>query len=131
MANFKQHATTGAVVGAGANLVWQLGKMYASTQPPNGFLEMVSRINFAELGLFAVIGAAAASLPDLLEPATSPNHRAIMHSVCCGGAVTYGAFGKHSEKWRPEDRMMARIAAVSYLSHLVLDSTTPKSLPFI
>lgn len=131
MPDFKKHATTGAVVGAGANLVWQLGKMYASTQPPAGFLEMVSRINLVEVGLFAVVGAAVASLPDILEPATSPNHRGIMHSLCCGGAVTYGAFGKHSEKWRPEDRITARIAALSYLSHLVLNSDTPMGIPVI
>jgi len=131
MPNFKEHATTGAVVGAGLNLAWQLRKLRNSTEPPTGFWDTINRINFLELAAFAVVGAAIASLPDIIEPARSPNHRAILHSVSFGGAVAYGAFGKHSKKWEPESRMTIRTAALSYLSHLALDCGTPMGIPFI
>jgi hypothetical protein len=45
--------------------------------------------------------------------------------------LTYGAFGKHSERWRDDDRHAIRVGALSYLSHLLLDAGTPKSLPFV
>ena len=131
MPNLKQHVAVGAAVGGGLNLAWQLHKLYDSSEPPNGLWEAVNRIDFFEVAAFAAVGVLCAALPDILEPATSPNHRALLHSVCCGGAVTYGAFGKHTGKWRPEDRMAVRIAALSYLSHLALDSGTPKGLPVV
>jgi len=131
MPNLKQHVSIGAIVGGGLNLAWQLHKLYDSPESPHGFWEVVNRLDFLELAAFAAIGVLCAALPDMLEPATNPNHRALLHSVCCGGAVTYGAFGTHTEKWRPEDRMTVRTAALSYLSHLALDSGTPKGLPVI
>ena len=41
MANFKQHVTAGAVVGAGLNLAWQIHKLSALDEPPVGFWETV------------------------------------------------------------------------------------------
>lgn len=123
--------TFSAVACGGANLAWQLYKINNSSQPPQGFWETVSRINFLELGFFTAGGAVIGALPDILEPATNPNHRDFFHSVVFGGAVLYGAFGKHSQKWHPNDRFAAASIALSYLSHLYLDSGTPKGLPLI
>jgi hypothetical protein len=131
MPNIKKHAVTGAAVGGGVNLAWQLINLFNSENPPKGFWETIDRIDFLKVAAFAGVGAAVACVPDLLEPADTPNHRALFHSVCCGGAVTYGAFGEHTEELHPDDRHAIRVMALSYLSHLVLDSGTPKSLPLL
>jgi hypothetical protein len=70
-----------------------------------------------------IIGGAAATfftnLPDILEPATSPNHRVFFH------------------KWETETesdkfwRSVGLLSASAYLIHLALDFTTRKSLPLI
>jgi hypothetical protein len=131
MPNAKKHAVAGAVVGGGLNLAWQLLNQLDSHDPPKDFWEALNRIDLLQVAAFAGAGAICASIPDLLEPANNPNHRAIFHSVCCGGAIMYGAFGKHTENLTPGDRHALRVAALSYLSHLWLDSDTPKSLPFL
>jgi len=131
MPNFKRHATVGAAVAGGANLIYQIVRLYASPQPPPNLWDALTKVKWGSVAVFAAAGAAIASVPDLLEPASHPNHRALFHSVCCGGALTYGAFGKHSERWRDEDRHAVRAGALAYLSHLLLDAGTPKSLPLI
>ena len=81
------------------------------------------------------LAALFASLPDLLEPATSPNHRQFFHSVAFAGMVCHGLYKVY--EWHPEEpferflRDIALIAGAAYLVHLVLDGFTPKSLPLI
>ena len=129
MPNFKKHVTVGAVVGGSANLAWQLYNIFYSSNRPKGFWETVQRIDFVELVLFTAGGAAVAALPDLIEPTSNPNHRAMFHSLTCAGAITYSGFGKHSDKMLPHTRHALQVAALSYLSHLLLDSSTPKGIP--
>ena len=129
MPDSKTHIPVGAAIGAGANLTWQLYNIFESPNPPNGFWETIERIDFLELVFFALGGAAVAALPDVIEPASNPNHRAMFHSLACAGAIGYGAFGKHTQKLSPESRHALQVAALSYLSHLLLDSGTPKGLP--
>jgi membrane-bound metal-dependent hydrolase YbcI (DUF457 family) len=131
MPNFTKHLTAGAAVGGGVNLLWQILKIYDSPTPPRDFWEALSLIDFGKVAAYAAVGAAVASIPDMLEPASHPNHRALFHSLTVGGAVTYGAFGKHSKAWSEEDRHVAHVAALSYLSHLFLDAHTPKGLPLV
>ena len=121
----------GAAVGGGINLAWQLSNIFDSPNPPKGFWETLERLDFFELALFTAGGATIATLPDILEPATNPNHRALFHSLACGGAVTYGAFGKHTKNLSPDAKHALRVAALSYLSHLLMDSNTPKGLPVV
>lgn len=121
----------GASVTGAANLGWQIYKLYQSPEPPKNLWEVICRIDWVELGVFAAEGAVVATLPDVLEPATSPNHRAFFHSLTTGGMVAYGALGKHTEQWRSDDRFAAAAAALSFLSHLYLDGMTPKGLPAI
>ncbi|MDQ8184257.1 metal-dependent hydrolase [Pelagicoccus sp. SDUM812002] len=81
--------------------------------------------------LYIGLGILGGSLPDLLEPATSPNHRGFFHSLAFGAAVMAFVYGEHSEEWDPELRKLARAFAKSYLSHLAADLTTPKGLPLL
>jgi len=131
MPNLKKHVAVAAGVGGGANLLWQLCKIFDSPNPPKDFWETLRRIDYFEMAAFAAIGGACGALPDIIEPADNPNHRALFHSLACAGVLTYGAFGKHTANLRSEDRHTLRIAALSYLSHLLLDSETPKGLPIV
>ena len=83
-------------------------------------------------------GAAAAlftNLPDLLEPATSPNHRAFFHSLAF--AALLGKCLHELNQWQPETdserfcKSVGILATSAYLIHLALDFTTTKSLPLI
>lgn len=131
MANFKKHVVVDAAVAGGANLIYQVVRLYASTRPPANFWDALTKVRWGRVAVFAAAGGAIAALPDLLEPAYHPNHRALFHSVCCGGALAYGAFGKHAERWRDDERHAVRAGALAYLSPLFLDAGTPKSLPLI
>jgi inner membrane protein len=86
-----------------------------------------------------VAGGIAASiftlLPDILEPATSPNHRQFFHSAVFATLLAGGLYKLH--KWEPEDsakkfwKALGMLAISGYLIHLALDATTTKSLPLI
>lgn len=85
------------------------------------------------------LGAAGASVftnfPDMLEPATSPNHRAFFHSVAFAGLLATALYKLN--QWQPEDdfdklcRGVGMVALSGYLVHLALDLTTARSLPLI
>jgi inner membrane protein len=74
-------------------------------------------------------------LPDLLEPATSPNHRQFFHSLVFAGLLAAGLYKLH--RWEPQDsvekvwKAVGMLAISGYLIHLALDATTAKSLPLI
>lgn len=83
-------------------------------------------------------GAAAAlftNLPDILEPATSPNHRSIFHSVAF--AAFLGTCLHQLTEWQPQTdsekilKAVGILAVSAYMIHLALDFTTAKSLPLI
>lgn len=80
-------------------------------------------------------GVAFAKLPDILEPATNPHHRQFFHSFVVLAAIGFGV--KKAYNWKPQDRSgefwraLALCAGIGYLSHLLLDGFTPRSLPLI
>lgn len=86
-----------------------------------------------------LLGSTAAAfftnLPDLLEPATSPNHRAFFHSVAF--AALLGMCVYELNQWQPHSgsekfwKSVGMLAASAYLIHLALDFTTAKSLPLV
>lgn len=86
-----------------------------------------------------ILGGAAAAmltnLPDLLEPATSPNHRSFFHSLAFAAGLVEGF--RQLNKWQPETdlekflRGIGMLAISAYLIHLALDFTTKKSLPLL
>lgn len=80
-------------------------------------------------------GYCFATLPDLIEPATSPHHRQFFHSLLFAGMLGYGLYKLYG--WEPETpgqkilRGVGLIAGGAYLVHLALDATTKRSLPLI
>lgn len=83
-------------------------------------------------------GAAAAllaCLPDLMQPATHPNHRQFFHSLVFAGVLVTG-FMKLRE-YKPSStgaallRRLGLIAMPAYLIHVAMDATTAKSLPVV
>lgn len=81
------------------------------------------------------LGAAFGTLPDILEPASHPNHRQFFHGLVFAGALGYTGYKLY--KWKPEEswqevmRMVGLIAIGAYLIHLAMDATTPKSIPVV
>jgi len=123
MSNFKVHSTIGVVSSIGVELL-QLMREEGSVS----FKVGLCRCLIAGAG-----GLIGASTPDLLEPATSYDHRSVFHSVCAGGAVVYGAYSTMSENKLINNQFASafiRGTAVGYGSHLVLDMTTSMGLPF-
>lgn len=86
-----------------------------------------------------VIGGTAAAfftnLPDILEPATSPNHRAFFHSLTFAAMLGVSLHKLHQWKTETEAERFLRsvglLAGSAYLIHLALDFTTRKSLPLV
>lgn len=83
------------------------------------------------------IGASTvfSKLPDWIEPATNPHHRQFFHSVSFLVVLGYGL--KKAYDWKPDDkggqllRFLTLSAGAGYISHLVLDGLTPRSLPLL
>lgn len=116
------------------------------------------------LGEFAatIVSAVMGSImPDVVEPARSPNHRGLLHSLLALAglaALAYKMIGelsgteqalsedlssRHSIGLPIQPEEQARLALIrllliaatalvaGYLLHLVMDSTTPKGLPLL
>ncbi|GAB6906280.1 Membrane-bound metal-dependent hydrolase [Desulfosarcina cetonica] len=84
------------------------------------------------IGMGAVVG----KLPDLLEPSLkNPHHRQFFHSLAVLVFVGYGT--KKVYDWQPQDtlesivRFLTLCAGAAYMSHLILDAMTFRSLPLI
>lgn len=75
------------------------------------------------------------NLPDILEPATTPNHRAFFHSIAFAGLIVGGLHKTY--QWQPESdlerffKALALLAGSAYLIHLAMDLTTKKGLPLL
>lgn len=119
MPNAKTHFIVGAVTGAVVNATLQL------TQ---GSLKRKETFDWGEFLVSAGTAGAAALLPDLIEPATTPNHRKFFHSVFMAGIVAYLMTGKHTKRLPRTTLLLLTVAGAGYLSHLAADATTPKCI---
>ena len=118
MANATGHMIAGGVTGA-AVLVYQRRKEDKQIEP-------------SELGLAIFTGVAFGLLPDLLEPATSPNHRALFHSLVFAGIIAWVLYQACSdENGRSDQKLLLKLIAAAYASHLLLDARTPMGLPIL
>jgi membrane-bound metal-dependent hydrolase YbcI (DUF457 family) len=89
--------------------------------------------------LLPLLGGAVASvltnLPDWLEPALHPNHRQFFHSILFATIVAKCMQAVH--QWQPKtesDKLLRGVLLVgggAYLTHLLLDFFTAKSLPLV
>ena len=120
--NARQHFAIGVGVGLVLNLLKQGVQMQ---------LDPTRKFKWLELAGYGAIGGTIALVPDMIEPASHPNHRAFFHSATCGGIAVYAPHGEHAQKWEPAARHLAQSVCWCYVSHLEADATTPKSLRFI
>ena len=85
--------------------------------------------------LAAALAAMAATLPDLIEPATNPHHRQFFHSLACAVLMGYGAYRlcqwEPQEDWQKMLRFCSLVVGGAYLVHLTMDACTPSSLPLV
>lgn len=89
-------------------------------------------INFGKSFCYSLIGGCVALLPDILEPATNPNHRDFCHSGTVGVSSVILINRVKNNSNLPTEQKEFFISMISaYDSHLVLDSQTPKGLPLI
>ncbi len=120
--NRKQHQVIGVTVGVGITL-WQ--HCIQLEHDPNAPFPV------GKLLTNMAVGYVGASIPDFLEPATSPNHRAFFHSVTAAAILGRVAFGSESEQLGEFERNLLRSLAWQYGVHLLADSTTPKGIPLL
>ncbi len=118
----KEHLIAGLVVGAVVNGIIQ-------------WLECLDdknkRFDWGEFLVCTAAGGAAALLPDILEPADSPNHRKFFHSITAAGLVVYSISGRHTNSYSALARKILIVLGMGYLSHLVADAGTPKSINLV
>lgn len=117
MANRAEHELIGMAVGAAVSLIRDEDTSTLAVNPATG----------------ATLGKYAARLPDILEPAFHPNHRAFFHSWSVLALVGFGTYKAY--QWQPEDtgakilKWALVIGGAAYASHLLRDAITPKGLP--
>jgi membrane-bound metal-dependent hydrolase YbcI (DUF457 family) len=118
----KDHLIAGLAVGAVVNGVIQ-------------WLECLddqnNRFDWGEFLVCTAAGGAAALLPDILEPANSPNHRKFFHSITAVGLVVYSISGRHTDGYSESVRKILVVLGMGSLSHLALDCTTPRAIELI
>lgn len=92
------------------------------------------KITLGDVVASAIIGGLSGSvggvLPDLLEPATHPNHRGVMHSSLAlvgAGSLPFIQSVQNTDLY---SRIVINSFSIGYVSHLIMDASTPKSLPF-
>jgi len=101
----------------------------------------------AHLLLSTAAGATVSRLPDILEPAVHPNHRAFFHSFAFGAVLGFGAVqvGKKIKEKRDQRKALGVdqisgtelllgivfIGIIVVIVHLLMDGFTRKGLPFI
>ena len=116
------NARTHFLVGAGAGAIAYCLIRKAQNQP----------IEFPGLLGMGLVGGVAGLLPDIIEPATSPNHREIAHSFTALVAISSGINRlKENQNLESTQKELLLALAFGYGSHLLLDAGTPASLPVI
>lgn len=116
MPNGKTHFIAGAVVGATVNVLVQSTEMAMDYDRP---------FDWGEFFLCTGAGAFAGLGPDILEPATSPNHRRFFHGVIVAALVAWAISGKHTLKLSRAARLALWVFGTSYLSHIALTAPLP------
>lgn len=115
--NSDEHIIGGMVVGAVSEIITQKD------------LELKNPQRIIAASLLTGFGGI---IPDLLEPATNPNHRQFFHSISFGALVVAGnKKAQANENLNYETKFLIDSLSKGILTHLGLDSTTPRSLSLI
>lgn len=90
-----------------------------------------SAIRVQDLIVVALVGYVGGLVADLIEPATSPNHRGFAHSivVAVGLIATMIWLAGRSAGSADGHTPLLKCFVSAYLSHLFMDARTPKGLP--
>ena len=120
MANRKRHVNWGVASALTIDATTQLYNIRTGRQ---------QEFNFWELCGAGLVGYAGGVVADVLEPATSSWHRKSFHSVGAGTLLTISAF-QPKNSTTVQGRLLLSFSA-AHLSHLILDSQTPRGLPWI
>lgn len=88
-------------------------------------------VTLGEILLVGGASALAGCVPDMIDVATSPNHRGIAHSVGVSGSLLRIFWDMIRDNPNLNDKEKAFWHSIIFGcgSHLVLDATTPKGLP--
>jgi len=135
MPNGSAHIIAGTICGAASSLVIQ-SRAQESKQ-----------IDLGHLLISTGTGAAVSRLPDILEPAIHPNHRAFFHSFVFGALLGFGSVETWKKiKMKAAERRASGIEEISLAEiflglilivivvvflHLMMDGFTKKGLPVI
>lgn len=111
MANRKQHAVLGAAAGVSGYALYSW--------------IMQEEMSLPELIGFALSGTVGAFLPDIVEPATNPNHRSFFHSVSFVGAAGPTVW---SSAWRVRDEQIRLAEGYEARANATLDIYEKSSL---
>lgn len=88
--------------------------------------------NIGELAVCVVASILAAAVPDLLEPAFTPNHRGLAHSLTTLTLIS-GLLAQHfcadHERAEAFKKILLACLGVGYITHLLADARTPRGLP--
>lgn len=122
MPSINAHLILGALTGAAVDVGLQFQRM---EDAGNGTFA------WGELLVCSATAALAATLPDVLEPATSPDHRGFFHSFAMAGLVAYVISQDRARSRPAEQALLLAAAGLGYLSHLAADATTASCLPTI
>jgi membrane-bound metal-dependent hydrolase YbcI (DUF457 family) len=116
--NKSQHMVAGSLVAAGTYLALTYGQNEQPTM--KGFL--------FSLGGGAIVGI----LPDIIEPAADCNHRGFFHSLTLA-ALLGVVFSKQNSDNGIENniKLIFGVITSAYVSHIALDSITPRGLPLL
>lgn len=118
MSNRDEHILLGALLGLGT---------YVAAKRSQG-----EEVDLGNAMGCSIAGAVVAALPDIIEPATGPNHRSSAHSLAVAHLVASAAKGTwDSPAASSEQKAVAASIAAAYLSHLLADSVTPASIPIL
>lgn len=83
----------------------------------------------------AAWAAFCTNLPDKLEPAIHPHHRQFFHSVTCALLIAGGLYRlSHWDAQTEGDKLLKFcliVAGAAYLTHLMVDACTKRSLPLL
>ncbi len=114
--NRNEHALLGAVVGLGGYLLYK----WVKKETPDLIETIISTCGGAFMGI----------LPDLLEPASNPNHRSIFHSLAFLGLIGYGNYKVwENPNLSEKQKLTLSLLSSAFSSHLLADGQTKKGLP--